>query len=113
MAAGAFKDSWAKLGETAATQVLSAGSAVAYIGPALALVGLAIQQWSACREVPKQAVDLLQSCRDLVDDVNQAWRYINDSSDSHKQQRLQGWLARLAEAAAYCCKLHTRAAMSR
>jgi hypothetical protein len=113
MAAGAFKESWGQLGEPTATQVLSAGSSLAYIGPALALVGLAIQQWSASQEVPKQAVNLLQSCRDLIDDLNKAWRYIYDSSDSHKQQRLQGWLVRLAEAADRCCKVHTRGAMSR
>jgi hypothetical protein len=111
-ASGAFKTSWEQLGDTAA-DLLKASSGVAYIGPALAILGYAIKQWSACQAVPQQAVDLLQSCRDLVADLNDAWPHIYSSSDTDKQQRLEGWLVRLAAAALGGIEAHARSAAIR
>jgi len=96
MAAGAFKPGWDQLGASAAGALLSAGSGVAYIGPVLALMGYAIKQWSSCQQVPAAALELLQGCRDLVADLQEAWQYI---SRPDNQERLQRWLDQLAAAA--------------
>ncbi|WIA15262.1 hypothetical protein OEZ85_001933 [Tetradesmus obliquus] len=101
-------DAWQALGKSASA-LLSAGSSLSYIGPVFALFGYAIKQWSTCQKVPQEAVDLLQGCKDLLFDLNQAWPDITPQAlllqqqqQQQQQQRLQRWLQLVSEAAAQC-----------
>lgn len=132
---GAFlsSDAWQKLGASAGA-LLSAGSTLTYIGPVLALFGYAIKQWSTCQEVPQEAVDLLQSCRDLLFDLNHAWPHISQQlqwerlqqrlhqgwAQEHvqgqlqqQQERLDRWLRLVAEAAAECIVINSKGPAAR
>jgi hypothetical protein len=109
---GAFlsSDAWQALGGSASA-LLSAGTTLAYIGPVFALFGYAIKQWSTCQEVPQEAVDLLQPCRDLLFDLNEAWPHIalkpeQQQQEGGQKERLQRWLMVLAAAAADCVVIH-------
>jgi hypothetical protein len=113
--------------------LLSAGSTLTYIGPAFALFGYAIKQWSTCQQVPQEAVDLLQSCRDLLFDLNQAWPHISlqqwpellqhqlsrlspqlqrlnvaELKAELQEERLQRWLRLVAGAAAECVCINSK-----
>jgi hypothetical protein len=104
---GAFlsADAWQALGGSASA-LLSAGSTLSYIGPVFALFGYAIKQWSTCQKVPEEALELLQSCRDLLFDFNRAWPQImlkgEQQEQLEQQERLQRWLQRVAKATAQC-----------
>jgi thymidylate kinase len=84
-----------------------------------ALLGYAIKQWSTCEQVPQEAVDLLQLCRDLLFDLNRAWSHIMSQQQQQQQQqqqeeqtalqgRTQRWLRLVAEAAAECIVINNR-----
>jgi hypothetical protein len=111
---GAFlsPDAWQALGGTASA-LLSAGTTLTYIGPVFALFGYAIKQWSTCQEVPQEAVNLLQSCRDLLFDLNQAWSHIMPKQQQQQQERLQHWLRLVAEAAAECVVINSKGPIMR
>jgi hypothetical protein len=104
-------DAWQALGGTAGA-LLSAGTTLAYIGPVFALLGYAIKQWSTCQEVPQEAVDLLQSCRDLLFGLNRAWPHIMPQQQQ-QQERLQRWLRLVAEAAAGCVVVNSKGPIMR
>jgi hypothetical protein len=115
---GAFltADAWQALGGTA-TALLSAGTTLTYIGPVFAVFSYAIMQWSTCEEVPQEAVNLLQHCKDLLFDLNGAWPHImpqqQQQQQPQQQQRLQRWLQVVAEAAAQCVVVNEKGPLMR
>jgi hypothetical protein len=113
---GAFlsPDAWQALGGSASA-LLSASITLIYIGPVFALLGYAIKQWSTCQEVPQEAVDLLQSCRDLLFDLNQAWPHTMPQQQQQQQQRerLQRCLRLVAQAAAECMVINSKGLIMR
>jgi hypothetical protein len=100
-------DAWQALGASAGA-VLTAASTLSYIGPVFALFGYAIKQWSTCQEVPQMALTQLQSCRDLLFDLNQAWPYLVLNARQEQQRRLQSWVLLVAEAAAQCVEVNEK-----
>jgi hypothetical protein len=81
-------EAWQALGHSAG-DLLSAGSTLSYIGPVFALFGYAIKQWSTCQEVPQEAVELLESCKWLIVDLNGAWPHIMLQAQQQQQQQQQ------------------------
>jgi hypothetical protein len=89
------------------TQLLEAAGALEgaagmpYVGPVLALCGVALKQWANYKQAPAEAQNLLEGVRDLLQDMHSAWDELTT-----RQERMQRWIGQLADAASHCVGVH-------